>query len=89
MSDINDIWRRIEWHQGEEFHTITGKHFAYEVHENIFWSSRAKQNISRANFERALAFVPFDGPGHVNQMVRSPAYISAVLHDPRIRQEDY
>ena len=89
MPDINKIWRRIERHRGEEFHTKTGLPFTYELQGEIFRPSRTTQNISRGDFERALSIAPFDGPGDVNRMVGGPAYIWAVLHDSRIRQEDY
>ena len=89
MPDINGIWRRIERCQGEEFHTISGLPFTYEVEGNVFRASRAKQNILRTDFERVLEIAPIDGPGEINWEVRGPAYIWAVLHDPRIRLKDY
>ena len=89
MPDINEIWRRIERHQGEEFHIKNGQPFTYELLGEIFRSSRANRNIPRGDFEKALSIAPFDGPGNVNWMVQGPSYIWAVLHDPRIRQEDY
>ena len=89
MPEFTEIWRRIERHQGEEFRTRTGLPFTYEVQGDIFRSDRANQDVSRMDFERALAIAPFDGPGNINRQVRGPACIRAVLHDPRIRKDDY
>ena len=45
--------------------------------------------VSKSDFGIALELVPFDGPGRVNKLVRGPAYRWAVLHDRRIRQQDW
>ena len=89
MPNIDEIWRRIERHEGEEFHTKKGLPFTYAIQGEIFRSSRANRNIPRRDFEKALKIAPFDGPGDLNRMVQGPAYVWAVLHDPRIRQRDY
>ena len=89
MPNIDEIRRRIERHEGEEFHTITERPFTYEIRGEIFRSSRANRNIPGRDFEKALKIAPFDGPGDLNRMVQGPAYVRAVLHDPRIRQGDY
>ena len=89
MPTLEEIWGRIKALEGEEFHTISGKPFTFEISGNIFRSSRAKYNISKSNFGKALGLVPFDGPGEVNELVRGPAYIWAVLHDQRIREQDW
>ena len=31
MNDFDDLWRRIQLHAGETFHTITGLPFTYVV----------------------------------------------------------
>lgn len=88
-SVFNVIWSRISALQGEKFETKTGKPFTFEIHGEVFRPSRTKYNIARADFEKAFALVPFDGPGMVNNLVRGPAYIWAVLHDIRIRKDDW
>lgn len=83
---FNKVWTRIVSHQGEEFRTKTGKPFSYKVDSNYFLPSRTNYQISKNDFEKAYAEVPFDGPGVINWSVRGPAYIWAVLHDLRVSQ---
>ena len=90
MCDIEIIWNRVIAHEREQFETITGLPFTYEIAGNIFRPSRAEQDISRSEFEKAVGVgLPIDGPGVINEIVRGPAYIWAVLHDRRIRQNDW
>ena len=89
MPEFSEIWRRIVAHQREEFHTRRGLPFTYEVSGRSFWQSRTDWPISRRDFEHAYTLVPIDGPGRINRMVQGPAYVWAVLHDGRIRQQDY
>ena len=90
MANIDEIWERIVKHEGETFHTKGGHTkpslpFTYEIHGNVFYPSRTDWQIPRADFEKALELVPFDGPGAVNNIVQGPSYVWSVLHDPRIR----
>lgn len=89
MKNIELIWSRLVSLQGEEFRTKTQLPFTYEITGNIFNPSRTKYNISKADFEKALTKVPFGGPGEVNRDVRGPTYIWAVLHDERVRGNDW
>ena len=86
---IEEVWRRLKSHEGDEFETKTGKPFTFEITGEIFRSSRADYNITKGDFEKALRVVPIDGPGTINNLVRGPAYIWAVLHDRRIRRQDW
>jgi hypothetical protein len=86
---IDDLWARLKRFQGEQFETKTGKPFAYEISGDVVRPSRTKYNVSKADFQKALSLVPFDGPGLVNRTVRVPAYAWAVLHDRRIRRQDW
>ena len=86
---IEEVWRRIKALEGEEFHTKTGKTFTFEITGDVFRPSRTEYNVSKSDFGKAFEFVPFDGPGVVNNLVRDPAYVWAVLHDRRIRQQDW
>jgi hypothetical protein len=83
------IWQRIQTSEGEIFHTITGLDFTYEVDNAKFLPSRAKYQIAKSDFQFAYQKIPFSGPGVVNQDVRGPAYVWAVLHDQRIRLKDW
>ena len=64
-----------------------GLNFDYRVSGNVVTSSRAKQMISKSDFERAYSLVPLDGPGQINKEVRGPAYVWAILHDRRFRRD--
>jgi len=63
--------------------------FTYEIDRDYFLPSRTDYRISKFDFEKAYADVPFDGPGIINWVVRGPSYVWAVLHDPRISQNEW
>jgi len=86
---IDDVWRRLKALEGREFETKTGKPFTFELDGNVFRPSRTKYNVAKADFRKALELAPFDGPGVVNSVVRGPAYVWAVLHDKRVRRQDW
>ena len=84
MANIEKVWERIAKLEGEEFHTKRGLSFTYKVHGNEFRPSRTKWLITKTDFEKALGYVPCDGPGAINKLVQGPSYVWAVLHDPRM-----
>jgi hypothetical protein len=86
MPRFDEVWNRIVSHTGKLFKTKRGLEFTYSIEADIFVPSRTNYRISKRDFETAYALVPFDGPGIINNMVRGPAYVWAVLHDPRVRQ---
>jgi hypothetical protein len=86
---LDDLWARLKRFEGDEFETKTGKPFTYAISGDVFHPSRTKYNVSKTEFRKALALVPFDGPGVINRTVRGPAYVWAVLHDRRIRKQDW
>lgn len=83
-TSFEEIWSRIIAHTGDTFYTKTGMEFTYEIRGNGFIPSRTEFRISKADFRTAYQMVPMDGPGVINEIVRGPAYIWAVLHDQRI-----
>ena len=87
--DIDAIWMRIGRHQGDNFETVTGKPFTYEVSGQVLRNSRTKYNLSRSNFEKVIKNLPIRGPGEISDLVRGSAYVWAILHDQRIRQRDW
>ena len=89
MPPFEDVWGRIIAHVGERFETITGVEFTYLIDANCLLPSTANQKIGITNIKKAFSIVPFDGPGVINKTVRGPAYVWAILHDPRIRQNDW
>jgi hypothetical protein len=89
MPDLETVWRRIQGLKGEEFETKTGKPFTYEISGNVFLPSRTKYSIAKMDFAKALKEVPINGPGEISNLVRGSAYIWAVLHDRRVRRNDW
>lgn len=86
---IEVVWRKIAALEGETFHTTSGLEFQYRTAENTFFPSRTKYDISKSDFATVLEMAPLEGPGEVNNIVRGPSYIWAVLHDERIRGSDW
>lgn len=89
IPSIDEVWRRIEAHAGETFHTKTGLRLTYSVQDDVLVTSRAAQQLRPAEFAKVLPELPVDGPGAISNTVRGPGYIWAILHDPRIRQSDW
>lgn len=86
---IDEVWSRIKAVSGKPFTTKSGLPFTFEVAGDVFRPSRTQYNLTKADFGKVLKLAPLDGPGTVNSVVRGPAYIWAVLHDPRVRQGDW
>lgn len=81
---FNIIWQRIISNEGNIFHTKTDLEFTYEIHGKCFYPSRTEYAISMSDFEKAYDLGPIEGPGEINNLVRGPAYVWAVIHDSRI-----
>ncbi|WP_109315929.1 hypothetical protein [Pseudovibrio ascidiaceicola] len=89
MIEIEIVWRRLSSLSGELFHTKTGKPFKFKVEGDRFYQNRTDYTITKGDFEKALKLVPIKGPGLINMTVNGPAYVWAVLHDPRVRQQNW
>lgn len=85
---MNEVWKRIKLHAGEEFYTTRGLPFTYEIKGKFLHPSRTNFAISYANFEKALVFVPLKNTVTVKS-VPGPSYVYAILMDQRIRQNDW
>ena len=89
MRDITEVWARIEAHQREPFALKGGEPLTYEVVGNTVIPDRpSRYPIHVGQFEKALALSPVDGPVQLHHL-RGPSYIWAILHDPRIRGNDW
>jgi hypothetical protein len=88
MADIDVVWERIRLHAGEEFLTITGLPFTYEVPGNYLRPSRTVRHLSRTNFAKALPYMPTPGPAGIRER-QGAAYTWAILMDDRIRAGDW
>lgn len=90
MVTIEEVWARIVKHEGEEFPMKTeGETLTYEIQGNVFFPSRTDYQIPKSSFERALERVPCRGPGAWPKSIQGRSYVWAVLHDLRIRLQDY
>ena len=87
-SDLATVWSRIRQHEGEGFQLIRGDVFTYEMFDNYLRPVGRVRHLSRANFEKALARVPFENTRSVADL-QGPSYVYAILMDPRIRGGDW
>jgi hypothetical protein len=86
---VEIVWDRLKVLEGQEFKTIRGLPFTYTIIGNVFRPSRTEYNLGISDFQKALELVPLSGPGKLGDLVRGQPYIWAVLHDERIRREDW
>ncbi len=88
MVTFEDIWKRIVFHAGEEFHQIRGGIFSYTIEGNSVVLDRTNQNIAKSHFKEASGLIPLNNTQPV-QHLRGPSYIYAILMDARIRITDW
>ena len=89
VPSIDEVWRRISAHQGEQFETKTGLPLTYSVDGNLLTTDRSEYPLGIGDFEKVLETVPLDTLTGITHLVRGPSYIWAILHDPRIRKSDW
>jgi len=89
MINIDEVWSRIEVHAGEKFYQIKGGKFSYTVEGGHIYLSRTPQRILKSHFEKVLAFVPLENTVPLQNKLRGPSFIFAILMDKRIRQSDW
>ncbi|MEY8838774.1 hypothetical protein AB9K41_07055 [Cribrihabitans sp. XS_ASV171] len=63
--------------------------FTFTIVGDVLRVDRTKYNLSKGNFAKGLEIVPFDGPGAVQSAVRGPSYVWAILHDARVRKNEW
>lgn len=88
MKTINEIWQRIEDHQGEVFYQKTGGEFRYHLVGNCLHPDRTNRAISKSQFEKAYKLVPLENTVPL-QKLQGPSYLFAILMDRRIRGTDW
>jgi len=54
------------------------------VVNNGILTSRTNHILSKSDIKKAYDKMPIKGPGEINNLVRGPAYIWAILNDNRI-----
>jgi hypothetical protein len=84
MVDFDTVWQRIVAHAGTQFFTKTGLPFTYSITGTNVVPDRTGYPLHVSQFRVAYDQLPLRGPGDINTLVRGPAYVYAILADPRI-----
>ena len=86
------VWRRVSNHQGEQFQTVRGLPFTYEVEGTGIWfyrdGKRVNRKLTRTQFEMALSRCPLTRTTEINDLMDYP-YLFGVLMDGRIRGQEW
>jgi hypothetical protein len=88
--NIATVWERIQIQGGRLFHTVRGIPFSYESRRNYIMLQNTLRNIPRSDFAKAFPHLPLSSTAEAQSLgVQGPAYLYAILMDPRIRQSDW
>ncbi len=79
------IWAKIKANEGVLFYTKTKLPFTYQIVNECVVPDRTNYPIAKTEFEKASKVEYLTGPGQINNLVRGPAYVYAILTDPRIK----
>jgi hypothetical protein len=84
------VWRRMAIHQGEQFQTVRGLPFTFEMEGAGIWffrdGKRVNRKLTRNQFEMALSRCPLKTTTEIKDLMDYP-YVFAVLMDARIREQ--
>jgi len=90
MPNIGTVWSRVFAHAGQIFHTVSGIPFTYDCGMGYIRLKNTERNIPKSNFAKVLSCIPLGNVAKVQRLgVQGPAYLYAILIDPRIRQNDW
>jgi len=78
------IWCKITEHQGQLFYTKKGLPFKYSVKGNSLKTTRTEFNLSKKDFETVWQKMPIKRLTDIQNIVRGPSYIYAILTDARV-----
>jgi len=85
------VWQRTVSHQGEQFQTVRGLPFTFEVEGPGIWffrdGKRVNRKLTRIQFEVALSRCPLARTTEISDLMDYP-YVFAVLTDRRIRGQE-
>jgi hypothetical protein len=86
------VWRRIVSHQGQQFQTVRGLPFTFEVEGAGIWffreGKRVNRKLTRTQFEVALSRCPLARTTEISDLMDYP-YLFSVLTDRRIRGQEW
>jgi hypothetical protein len=83
MDTFDMMWQRILRYEGAEFKTKTGLPFTYRIDGSQLIPDRTGYPLHVSQFRLAYGQLPLRGPSEINNLVRGPAYIYAILTDAR------
>lgn len=78
------VWKNIIFNEGQIFVTKSNIKFKYKVKGNAIIPDRTNYPLNKNDFKKVYNLLPLDGPGKINNIVRGPSYIWAILNDNRI-----
>ncbi len=86
------VWRRIVSHQGDQFQTVRGLPFTFEVEGAGIWffreGKRVNRKLTRTQFDVALSRCPLARTTEISDLMDYP-YVFALLMDRRIRGQEW
>jgi hypothetical protein len=85
MAEFEMVWQRIKALAGEQFRTKTGLPFTYSIDGTRVIPDSTGYPLHVSQFRLAFDRQPLRGPGDINSLVRGPAYVYAILTDPRVK----
>jgi hypothetical protein len=89
---LEAVWRRVVSHQGEQFQTVRGLPFRFEVEGAGIWffrdGKRVNRKLTRTQFKVALSRCPLTRTTEISDLMDYP-YVFAMLMDKRIRGQEW
>jgi hypothetical protein len=86
------VWRRVANHQGQQFRTVRGLPFTFELEGTGIWffrdGKRVNRKLTRTQFEVALSRCPLTSTTEIKDLMDYP-YLFALLADGRIRGQEW
>ncbi len=86
---FEEVWKRIVANAGQTFHTKDNTNFTYSIHGDEFHASPPSQKIQKSDFARAYEQIPIHKDALNVKIVKGPAFVWEVLHDPRISKGEW
>ena len=89
---LQAVWSRIQENASQQFHTVTGLPFTYEVEGNGIWffrdGKRIERKLTRSQVEIAVSRCPLQSTTEIKDLM-DYAYLFALLKDGRIRGQSW
>ena len=84
--NFETIWKNIQLHEGETFHTKRGIAFSYRVYKDYILINDDKRRRATKNAIKASLAIVNPSPSKIQKAgIWAPAYIWGIITDQRIR----